>query len=459
MADSSILLDFSVKQDVRKLTKNEFVQIAAAEKLGQLITQQLSEVDKFLEQKEAEQGFDSLLSGRAHNTITIQGTRGSGKTSFIRNILHDIRHNSTGGDARLLGKGVDYKSLVVLDVFDPTLIENKQNVFVLVLACIKEKVEKVYKDASKQKKTSYSEWQDKLRDLAQGLSLMDGVGGELTSTENWEDAVYILQKGLKKAHSGQTLEEKFHDFVTASLKLIEAHVTYKPKAFVIAIDDVDTDFSRAWPMLETLRRYLTSPQLILILSGDLNLYSMLIRQNMWRNFGNELLDHDLLNRRGRQPDVQKGGATQISEMIDHLEGQYLQKILSPSRRIDLKTLGRLLRDGQKVDVKKDGAVDAGEIQFVVGGRLKKLLSLQDVNGDVELYRALMFGLPMRFTLQIIDALLENKEEDSVVKILTIFTDVLMRHGLSASEVAEMAEIETLQMLVKFLIENDLWAEG
>ncbi|MCD8079453.1 MAG: hypothetical protein LUF04_03295 [Bacteroides sp.] len=57
----------------------------------------------------------------------------------------------------------------------------------------------------------------------------------------------------------------------------------------MAFDDVDTDFAKGWPVMETIRKYLTSPQLITILSGDINLYTLLIRKKQWENFGKPLL--------------------------------------------------------------------------------------------------------------------------------------------------------------------------
>ncbi|MBF0507384.1 MAG: hypothetical protein HQK57_00450 [Deltaproteobacteria bacterium] len=48
---------------------------------------------------------------------------------------------------------------------------------------------------------------------------------------------------------------------------------------VILIDDVDTAFQRGWRVLETVRKYLVTPHLIVIVSGDLELYEMVIRLN------------------------------------------------------------------------------------------------------------------------------------------------------------------------------------
>lgn len=51
---------------------------------------------------------------RLHNTITISGTRGSGKTSFLLTLLKDE-------DVK--------KDCEVLEIIDPTLVEEKGHIF------------------------------------------------------------------------------------------------------------------------------------------------------------------------------------------------------------------------------------------------------------------------------------------------------------------------------------------
>ena len=64
------------------------------------------------------------------------------------------------------------------------------------------------------------------------------------------------------------------------------------KAFVLTFDDVDTNFRHGHVILETIRKYLTSKQLIILLSGDLDLYGRLIRKNIYSTFGGDILQHD-----------------------------------------------------------------------------------------------------------------------------------------------------------------------
>ncbi len=132
--------------------------------------------------------------------------------------------------------------------------------------------------------------------------------------------ISLLEHGIQNAQSGRDLEQSFHRYIAASLDFIEQ------KAFLIAFDDIDTDFSKGWPVLEMIRKYLTTPQLITVLSGDLQLYSTLVEKQQWENLGLGF-------------DTDKEKQKPFLSMIEKLVDQYLLKILRTPNRIELKTIG------------------------------------------------------------------------------------------------------------------------
>ncbi len=77
---------------------------------------------------------------------------------------------------------------------------------------------------------------------------------------------------MNKAKAFNNLEERFHIYIRETLKLLDK------KCIVIPFDDIDTDFKKGFEILEVLRKYITSGQIITILTGDLELYSKLVRK-------------------------------------------------------------------------------------------------------------------------------------------------------------------------------------
>lgn len=80
--------------------------------------------------------------------------------------------------------------------------------------------------------------------------------------------------------------------------------------------------SKGWPVLETIRKYLTTPMFVVLLSGNPTLYSYNVRLHQWNQLKNlkEHEDHD------------------YKSQVNQLEGQYLLKVLKPENRIQLRTL-------------------------------------------------------------------------------------------------------------------------
>jgi DNA-binding NtrC family response regulator len=117
-----------------------------------------------------------------------------------------------------------------------------------------------------------------------------------------------MDRGLKSVKAAKDLETNFNDLVACALKTLEK------KAFIITLDDIDVDFRKGWPVLETIRKYLTSPQIIVLLSGDLKLYSKAIRKQQWKNFGKALLvnEAEALNK-----------TYTYNDLVTEMEGQYL----------------------------------------------------------------------------------------------------------------------------------------
>ena len=150
---------------------------------------------------------------------------------------------------------------------------------------------------------------------------------------NWHDPEHVMRKGLDAVKAAKELEENFNKIVKKALEILGK------KAFLIAFDDIDVNFNNGWKVLETIRKYLTSPQIITLLSGDLKLFSKAIRKHQWKNFGSELLTWE-----GEK--LKK--IEQYDELVTEIESQYMQKIMKASNRIHLLTIGEKLNNGGKI---------------------------------------------------------------------------------------------------------------
>jgi len=308
---------------------------------------------------------------RLHEAITVLGTRGSGKTTFLLSILK---------------KYDDSSKVSVLEIIDPTLIEEKGHIFLDIISRIKEKVENKLATSDLNPESSVylkkKDWQDHIQRLAHGIPLLDGVGGEMTEN-NWQDAEFIMHNGLTAVRSARQLEENFHKVIEMALEILDK------EAFLIIFDDIDIDFRKGWRVMETIRKYFTTPKIVTLISGDLRLYSKAIRKQQWKNFGKALL----INEGDRQEKL-----TQFNEMVTEMEGQYLQKVMKLNRRVNLSPLNEKLPYYKGTyDVIIKGSTASVEIQQYYNNILRNFGISNKM--QAEIYRSFLLSLPVRSQIQ------------------------------------------------------------
>lgn len=262
---------------------------------------------------------EGLQLSQSNNTISIFASRGAGKTSFVLSFLDRIQKKR--GD------------VLCLSPIDPSHLEQKQHPLVNVIAAIQEHVENriqnnrecstpLSRDFDK-----YKAFSDSYMALLKGLHIVDGIG-EDNIYGSWNDDDYISVQGMDKAKAYNKLESHFHAYIYRALALLEK------RCIVIAFDDIDTTFEKGFELLEIIRKYLTSPQIITILTGDQNLYTKLVRKNHWSCFDMDYLQKEL-NYSSKSKD-------EFSKLISQLENQYMVKLLKPENRVTLLSLKEYL---------------------------------------------------------------------------------------------------------------------
>jgi hypothetical protein len=382
-----------------------------------------------------------LRNRRDHDTITILGTRGSGKTSFMLSVINKYEKD---------------ERLCVFSPIDPTLIEEKGHIFLYIIALIKEKVEAVLDkdscDPSSKNFARQAKWKEKLCSLAHGLPTIDGIGAELTHSD-WQDSEFIMQRGLRSVSSAINLAENFEHFVTDSLEIINK------KAFLLAFDDIDIDFKKGWQILETIRKYFVTHKIITIVSGDIKLFSLSIRKQYWVTFGKELLINE---------GVHLKKMSHFNDLATEMEGQYFQKLMKPEYRIHLSSLHKIINDpfyNQKngfrvVLTSNSGKLEEVEpIEIVLGyNNILKAFGICN-NYQTETYRSFLLKQPVRSQVRFLSALdiyLKNGDaENNAPNRENSFTDVflsdLFEKGVDVELVKDnpsFISIETLRLLLK-----------
>lgn len=287
------------------------------DRLYTLISEAQVEACKVL--KDSNQDFDNL---RAHNAVLIDGARGSGKSTVLVNLPAYLKQRTTTSydtkigtyDLTRGGTQINRDLLArvhILKPVDPTLLEEHDDLFLHVIVAAVLSDSRVQQ--AKHDDPNYRSMLRALEELAGGLESVDAQKDE---------------RGLDKLRSfigNRQLNSKVHAFFRSVLTLLGKDL------LVLPIDDVDTALDRAYENLEIVRRYLNTPLLLPIISGDQNLYYEVI----WREFHGKIV----------KPTPQYK-EEQANQWAIQLATEYQRKILPVPNRMRMPDVTEYLRDFQ-----------------------------------------------------------------------------------------------------------------
>ena len=256
-------------------------------------------IEHALETAKSQSGSADLNESRSHNAVSIDGTRGTGKTSVLVNLKKYLE--DTGKEL--------LKEVHILEPIDPTLLEDGESLFLhIIVAAVLH--DRDLKEAQRSAK-------DGARELNQCL---ERLAHALESVEQQKER-YGMDK-LRALYGNRHLADCVHDFFRAALKLLNKQL------LILPIDDVDTALNRAFENLEIIRRYLTTPYVLPIVSGDRDLYN----EVTWRDFHGRLT---------KDSNYRRHEAYKTAEGLAH---EYQRKILPVPRRLTMPEVSSYWQD-------------------------------------------------------------------------------------------------------------------
>ena len=321
---NDIILNLTTNEYLDSFTNEELWQQAAKEKLVEMLKKTSDEAKAYERNR-----FDNKCKNTiyaAHNAICISGERGAGKTVFLRNVENFWKKS-------LDNKEID--DIFFLEIIDPTLLCNHDEFANVIVAQLYNAVEKRLQSSCTdqcQRNAFYSS----LQELANALG----------KTKEFNDYTGIDK--ILKYSSGVQIQHSFHDFVEKCIKILNC------KAIVIPIDDVDMALDKAFEVLDDVRRLLSCPYIITIISGSLHLYSHMMHvhfQKLAAPIG--FIDDDTL-KHGR-------------ETAQSLAEAYLTKVFPNHQRLPLLPIDDLLPKLKIIEKTQDNGITFFKYEKVLQG--------------------------------------------------------------------------------------------
>lgn len=325
-------------------------------------------------------GLTRFIDESGRNVFFVDGTRGAGKTTFINSVVKSL--NSDQDDVKV--------NIKCLPTIDPTKLPRHEPILVTVTARLNKMVSDKLKGywASNDYRKQKEQWQNHLAQLQRGLHLLTD---KEYKPEYFSDALK-LDAQLDYSIGGQDLSEIFEELVKRACEILDC------KAILITFDDIDTQFDAGWDVLESIRKFFNSRKLVVVATGDLRLYSQLIRGKQYENYSKTLLEQEKESVR----------LAERGYMVEHLEQQYLLKLFPVQKRIQLKTMLQLVGEKGKagkeeIKVKTEPGmqdIDAIDVRQAIGDAVREGLNLRE-GSDADMYVNELLKQPVRLLMQVL----------------------------------------------------------
>lgn len=373
----TILINLEMVNAQAELKEEDLIQKHVYVTLKNRILKRLYWIKTNAKEETHQRGASLTVSSGSGWVSFIDGTRGAGKSTFMHTALKLICEDKS-----------KFSDLAVVGCIDPSRIESNEILLLTLLHALKEKVAVVLKrpPQCETDKDNRKKWEKAFHKVAGGLVMFQKDHHPLKELD--EDL--FLDIGIERAGHSAKLREHLAQLFEVSCELLNA------KALLFAFDDADTNSKHAIALLEVIRNYLDTPRALVLLTGDLELYALLVRQN----FRSDLTTGNPSEWGGQNPANDR--SVQQSRMLDHLEEQYLLKLFPLQERHTLFPLWRLADKTGTQSAKANYQVrvkdkEASLIEFV-NDRIKKGFRLTTPT-DINLYTEFFLMQPLRSVLQ------------------------------------------------------------
>ena len=260
--------------------------------------------------------IDQQPKGKEHhflNNIFISGGRGSGKTCFLENIENSLQENN---------KYLFFKTI------DPTRLHDNENFLTILIAQILNYI--------KDEKLSEFQNSKELFNLITKLSqCIEAI------VPNQKEPLSVLQM-IANDQQGLNITTQLNEFLQY---IIQKTNTEK---LVFLIDDVDMAFEKGYEVLEVIRRYLSSKSVIIIITGDFELYRRILIKKFFYKLSNQSENNhindsniEIVNTTIQTLNITPSKITAKKTNLafsEKLADDYLTKLLPCNNRIQIKNI-------------------------------------------------------------------------------------------------------------------------
>ena len=298
---------------VERITGEDFLKTAV---FGEQYRQMLSMLNRYVKYREHKTSYSTFCP---NNVFTFVGERGSGKTSCMTSVTELL----TNGNLEKLTSYPELKNteFATIDIIDPSYFDDEHNIVSMFVA----QLFKSFRDKEvigNKDKCNF----DVRRSLADAFGKAQRSMKCLLDNKEYEfdDDIETLSD-LSRAVD---LKKDIFNLVNEYLRFVRK----EKGVLVLSIDDIDLNVSEADTMAEQIRKYLVSPNIIILLAAKLDQLTTIKNLHYAKEY------HYLLENKKLTYDT-----------IEEMTGQFLTKFAPQDQRIYMPSSDFYLGSGIEIE--------------------------------------------------------------------------------------------------------------
>ena len=264
------------------------------EELIDIILKRVKQADEKINNQFKTDSREFFELAKEHDSILIDGTRGTGKTTVIRNLKKFLNYDQYIEEKR---------SVKILPIIDPNYIDNSANILSIIVRVIFDNVKKNGIESNHSKFRKICELKDEIDEII-----------FTASKSKYDDSI----ENSKVVKGEMDLDYTIHKFASKACE------SFGVKALILPIDDIDMSIEHGNKIVETLRRYMQTPSIIPIIALDSAQIYALIKKEYFSKFG----------YKASKPLNKIDNSSELT-FLQKLPSEYIQKILPPAQRVIL----------------------------------------------------------------------------------------------------------------------------
>lgn len=292
----------------------------------------------------------------------VMGARGSGKSTFLKNILGLLVNNN---------KGVHLRTLLE---YDPSASNGSPYYFFSsVYIALKTELNQLYAcKCTSHVQPRLEECRKYEKELDKGISRL--TNNKQPLSELTETVISLMR--LNSPWRDEYVRDVFDRLVNAMCDMLCI------KAFIVTVDDSDTSSHQCMRVLESLRLFVTHPKIIILMTGDRKMLLERIREHHFKEFN---IDY-------HRSETERH-SMRMEAIVSHAS-QYLLKLFPANNQHELQNLLLLSQKRFPVELYVD--------QLALREYVKQALlcTISEVESEIDSFVQLFLCLPLRAILQI-----------------------------------------------------------